>query len=77
MMWMADTIHRLVDLAGDEAGKEPAANTSYTLEDLYTLHNSGVADQLREWAESSQSISGEEFQGTLRRKYLLNTEIII
>lgn len=54
---------RLVDLAGDEAGKEPAANTSYTLEDLYTLHNSGVADQLREWAESSQSISGEEFQG--------------
>ena len=68
---------RLVDLAGDEAGKEPAANTSYTLEDLYTLHNSGVADQLREWAESSQSISGKNFRGTLRRKYLLNTEIII
>ena len=50
---------RLVDLAGQEDTEEPDKNTSYTLEDLYTLYNSGVSDQLREWAEASQELGSQ------------------
>ncbi len=52
---------RLVDLAGAE-GSEPDKNTAYTLEDLYSLYASGVSDQLRELAEDSQGMAGEELQ---------------
>ena len=56
--------NRLVDIMDDTAPENQAAdNTSYTMEDLYTLYNSGIAEQLRDQAVSSRELAADGYSG--------------
>lgn len=55
---------RRIDIIDDTAPETEADdNTSYAMEDLYTLYNSGIAEELRDIAVSSQELAQGEYPG--------------